>query len=239
MSDYSYMVEYAGQSRKLKPGQMTRTILALLFRLVADTIVLVSDEGHVEVADDEGAFTQVDPFLIWTCIGDKSSLRSTVDLSSGHQVGSSSSCYDVWRGTSSNSPSWKPKFRAASCKDKNHHRPPTSSRKTNETLATHQSDSNESWTKYVRRHMLYQERTGNEATVKPHQIDRTSRQDVASIVSTESFGGEQVRLLDANNYPISSESEGTKGERVIALDSCKTLQHTVVACTVAYFLIVD
>ena len=52
---------------------MTRTVLALLFRLVADTLVLVSDEGHVEAADGNGTLTHADAFPVWTCVREISS----------------------------------------------------------------------------------------------------------------------------------------------------------------------
>ena len=65
-----YTVEHGTIRRKLKPGQMSQRVLGKIFNLFPDSILLVSDDGLVETADDHGNFSDIDDLPVWTCSGD-------------------------------------------------------------------------------------------------------------------------------------------------------------------------
>ena len=51
MSEHSYTVKFHGDMRKLRSTQMSKSVLAVIIRSVADTILLVSVEGHLETPE--------------------------------------------------------------------------------------------------------------------------------------------------------------------------------------------
>ena len=62
-----YTVEHEGKSLKLKSKQVMIQVLAKLF---PETILLVSEDGYVETADDDGRFYDIDDLPMWTVAGD-------------------------------------------------------------------------------------------------------------------------------------------------------------------------
>ena len=54
----------------MRPSQLTTTNIARAFRLIPDTIILVSDRGKVALPTD-GVFDDVDKCFTWTVEGDK------------------------------------------------------------------------------------------------------------------------------------------------------------------------
>ena len=49
---------------------MSKSVLAVIFGSVADTILLVSVEGHLETPEGNGSFITADSYVL-TCVGDK------------------------------------------------------------------------------------------------------------------------------------------------------------------------
>ena len=65
-----FTVEKDGKSLKLKERQLTTSVLARVFCLFPETIILVSDDGYVEIPDEDGCFNSVDDLPVWTVTGD-------------------------------------------------------------------------------------------------------------------------------------------------------------------------
>ena len=65
-----FTVEKDGKSLKLKERQLTTSVLARVFCLFPETIILVSDDGYVEILDEDGCFNSVDDLPVWTVTGD-------------------------------------------------------------------------------------------------------------------------------------------------------------------------
>ena len=63
-------LEFEGRSLQLRPEQLTVTNVAKTFRLIEDTIILVSERGTVAIPED-GVFVDVDSLDHWTVQGDK------------------------------------------------------------------------------------------------------------------------------------------------------------------------
>ena len=53
------MLEFEGRSLQLRPEQLTVSNVAKTFRLIEDTIILVSEQGTIAIPED-GAFVDVD-----------------------------------------------------------------------------------------------------------------------------------------------------------------------------------
>ena len=75
-------LSYEGRTLQLRSDQVTVNNIARTFRLIPETIILVSDSGTVAIPDDNGSFSDVDSLLGWTVEGDKSS-RSQAAFVSG------------------------------------------------------------------------------------------------------------------------------------------------------------
>lgn len=95
-------VTYQDRTLQLRPSQLTVSSLARTFRLVGNTIFLISTSGTVAIPDDDGSFPDLDTLLSWTVEGDQATttLRSTsLDHGSAWApVGSvKSSGKDRWR----------------------------------------------------------------------------------------------------------------------------------------------
>jgi hypothetical protein len=63
-------VTYEGRSLQMRPDQLTVEVLSKVFRLIPQTMLLVSDVGTIATAD-EGVFTNVDAVYTWTVEGDR------------------------------------------------------------------------------------------------------------------------------------------------------------------------
>ena len=63
-------LEFEGRSLQLRPEQLTVSNVAKTFRLIEDTIILVSERGTVAIPED-GVFVDVDSLDCWTVQGDK------------------------------------------------------------------------------------------------------------------------------------------------------------------------
>ena len=63
-------LEFEGRSLQLRPEQLTVSNVAKTFRLIEDTIILVSERGTVAIPED-GVFVDVDSLDQWTVQGDK------------------------------------------------------------------------------------------------------------------------------------------------------------------------
>ena len=63
-------ISFEGRSLQMRPSQLTTTNIARAFRLIPDTIILVSDRGTVALPTD-GVFDDVDECYTWTVEGDK------------------------------------------------------------------------------------------------------------------------------------------------------------------------
>ena len=71
MSDYKlYTVEKDGKTVKLKSSQLAAQVLSKVFGLFPESILLLSDDGYVETADNDGRFHDVDDLPIWTVSGE-------------------------------------------------------------------------------------------------------------------------------------------------------------------------
>ena len=75
-------LSFEGRTLQLRSDQVTVNNIARTFRLIPETIILVSDSGTVAIPDETGSFSDVDSLLGWTVEGDKSS-RSQAALFSG------------------------------------------------------------------------------------------------------------------------------------------------------------
>ena len=74
-------LSFEGRTLQLRSDQVTVNNVARTFRLIPETIILVSDSGTVAIPDENGCFPDLDPLLRWTVEGDKS--RSQAALFSG------------------------------------------------------------------------------------------------------------------------------------------------------------
>ena len=77
-----YTVEQNGKLLKLKPCQLTTAVLAKLFCLFPESIVLVSDNGYVATPDEDGDFMNVDDLPIWTVTGESTKPSETLQTTS-------------------------------------------------------------------------------------------------------------------------------------------------------------
>ena len=63
-------VKYEGRSLQMRRDQLTVEVVSKVFRLIPQTVLLVSDVGTIATAD-EGVFNNVDAVYTWTVEGDK------------------------------------------------------------------------------------------------------------------------------------------------------------------------
>ena len=66
----------------MRPDQLTITVLSKAFRLIPETIFLVSDRGTIAVAED-GIFQDVDDLYTWSVEGEKATVGSARPIQSG------------------------------------------------------------------------------------------------------------------------------------------------------------
>ena len=72
----SHLIDVMFEERtlQLRPDQLSVNNLAVAFRLIPETIILVSSCGTVAISED-GLFGDVDPLYSWTVEGDKATNR--------------------------------------------------------------------------------------------------------------------------------------------------------------------
>ena len=64
-----YSVELGDKRVKLKKEQLTTNVLAKIFDVYPDTIILISDDGYVATPNAKGIFEDLDDVPIWSCQG--------------------------------------------------------------------------------------------------------------------------------------------------------------------------
>ena len=112
MAEFEGMISvaYEGRSLQMRRDQLTIEVLSKVFRLVPETVLLVSNVGTIATAED-GVFKNVDALYAWTVEGDRVTSVSSISscglsetrrpsLRLKHKPGSSS--------TQSSSERWKP-----------------------------------------------------------------------------------------------------------------------------------
>ena len=67
-------VSFEGRTLSMRSDQLTTSNVAIAFRLIPGTIILVSVYGHVALPDENGIF-DADPRNSWKVEGDKSTAR--------------------------------------------------------------------------------------------------------------------------------------------------------------------
>ena len=77
--DYKlYTIEKDGKSVRLKSSQLRTRVLSKVFGLFPQSIILLSQDGYVEMGSSDGLFHDVDNLPVWTVSGDP--LQSTISL---------------------------------------------------------------------------------------------------------------------------------------------------------------
>ena len=69
-------MQFVERKLQIRVSDLTVKIIAKIFHLLPDTVLLMSEEGTVAVHDDSGRF-QVDDFLQWRVEGDVSSVGTS------------------------------------------------------------------------------------------------------------------------------------------------------------------
>ena len=70
-------LSYGGRTLQMRPSQLTTTNIARAFRLIPDTIILVSERDTVALPQD-GVFHDVDDCYTWIVEGEKSTTNMSV-----------------------------------------------------------------------------------------------------------------------------------------------------------------
>ena len=79
LPDFQFIdLSYGGRTLQMRPSQLTTVNIARAFRLIADTIILVSERDTVALPQD-GVFHDVDDCYAWTVEGEK----ATTNIPSG------------------------------------------------------------------------------------------------------------------------------------------------------------
>ena len=81
-----YAVEMGDKRVKLKKEQLTTNVLAKIFDIFPDTIILISDDGYVATANSKGVFEDLDDIPIWTCQGTSCNPLAEATSSSRHRI---------------------------------------------------------------------------------------------------------------------------------------------------------
>ena len=89
-------LSFEGRTLQLCSDQITVCNIARTFRLIPQTIILVSESGTVAIPDGEsGAFPDLDSFLTWTVEGDKARSGSSSFLTGS--TGPAPSAKERWK----------------------------------------------------------------------------------------------------------------------------------------------
>lgn len=86
------MVRFGERSLQFRPEDISVQNLARIFHLIPDTIILISEDGTVNVPNSNGKF-EVEDFLEYKVEGD----LSTVGTSGTHGSGDQSSAVNRWK----------------------------------------------------------------------------------------------------------------------------------------------
>lgn len=70
MSEITYKLERAGKIRKMKLVQITTRWIGKVFNVFPDSIILVADDGTIEVPDESGSFTGLLSYMPYEVQGD-------------------------------------------------------------------------------------------------------------------------------------------------------------------------
>ena len=98
VTDFQFIdLSYGGHTLQMRPSQLTTSNIARAFRLIPDTIILVSERDTVALPQD-GVFHDVDDSYTWTVEGDK----ATTNIPIAHMGASGS------RKGSGGESRWKP-----------------------------------------------------------------------------------------------------------------------------------
>lgn len=100
-------VSHDGRTLQMRPDQLTVNVLAKAFRLIPETVFLVSDRGTIAVAQD-GAFQDVDDLYTWAVEGDKATTSTSRSTIGYHGDGSSSHSQGNRAALVGESSRWKP-----------------------------------------------------------------------------------------------------------------------------------
>ena len=78
LSDYQLVdLSYGGRTLQMRPSQLTTSNIARAFRLIPETIILVSERDTVALPQD-GVFHDVDDCYTWTVEGEKATTNISV-----------------------------------------------------------------------------------------------------------------------------------------------------------------
>ncbi len=199
------------QVLKLKPGQLNTSVLAKLFHLFPESIVLVSEDGCVETADDDGDFQEVDDLPTWSVTGE--STKPTSVAAAGSSAGVSPLAYSYQLPGKKGGRKWTPRFTTSTLAQRQMPPGVRAQEQYNGAGAAGPSVSEPEWRKNVEV-CKWSEREGQWKKVSnlPVSLTETTANiaRVAQMGSEDAFGGEQCMLLD-NEYLKLLDTPSTRG----------------------------
>ena len=89
-------VSFEGRTLQLRQDQLTLNTISRAFRLVPETVLLVSERGTVAIPVD-GVFKDVDEMYTWTVEGDKVTSHSSSGRNSGPRQLSTNQPVAKWK----------------------------------------------------------------------------------------------------------------------------------------------
>ncbi len=232
MSDYAlYTVEKDGKTVKLKSSQLSTVVLSKVFGLFPESILLLSDDGYVETADNEGRFHDVDDLPVWTVSGesmrpaDSASGSSVITQYSYQPPASKASKRGRGKGR------WTPMFTTATFGQRQ--KPPGV--RAQEAAALEEPGCSSLapnpvvWRKYIEickwsEHDQQWKKFTNlpiEMTEATATVPR-----VTQMVADDVFGGDEAVLLDIDYLKI-PDTATTMGEKKIVMHAVNTFQLTI------------
>lgn len=78
-------ITFEGRTLQLRQDQLTINAISRAFRLIPETVLLISERGTVAIPDD-GVFSDVDEMYTWTVEGDKVTTHSSSGRNSGPRL---------------------------------------------------------------------------------------------------------------------------------------------------------
>ena len=224
MSDYKlYTVEKDGKTVKLKLSQLSAQVLSKVFGLFLESILLLSDDGCVETADNDGRFHDVDDLPIWTVSGESMRPADSGPGSSGiipysYQPAVASKASKKGRGKAR----WTPTLTTAMFSQ--HQKPPgvraqeqAALEEPGNSAATTQNPV--VWRKYVEI-CKWSENDSQWKKVSNLPIEMTEATAtvprVTQMVADDVFGGDETVLLNIDYLKI-PDTATTRGEKLSLL----------------------
>ncbi len=206
-----YKVEGDGKTLKLKPGQLKISVLAKLFHLFPESIILISEDGCVETPDDNGDFLEVNDFHTWSATGESTKPSNVATASNSPLV------YSYQLPGKKGGGKWTPRFTSSMLTQRQ--KPPGV--RAQEQLAGSSgagaagpSQSEPEWRKYVEV-CKWSERDGGWKKVSnlPVSLTETTAniERVAQMVSEDALAGEPGVVLD-NEYLRLLDAPSTRGK---------------------------